>query len=90
LLRRRQQAGAIRQKGNGVAGLGLDVNRQVEDPHLKALRGTRTLVGYIYGGIRAFPYQFPYNKTAAPDSAGTVPTRPSELILKMYVEVKRR
>jgi hypothetical protein len=57
---------------------------------LEALRGTRTLVGYIYGGIRAFPYQFPYNKTATPYSAGTVPTRPSELILKVYVEAKRR
>jgi hypothetical protein len=26
---------------------------------LEALRGARTLVGYIYSGIRAFPYQFP-------------------------------
>jgi hypothetical protein len=57
---------------------------------LEALRGARTLVGYIYGGIRAFPYQFPYNKTATPYSSGTVPTRPSELILKVYVEAKRR
>lgn len=57
---------------------------------LESLRGTRTLVGYIYGGIRAFPYQFPYNKTAAPYRAGTVPTRASELILKVYVEAKRR
>jgi hypothetical protein len=45
---------------------------------------------YIYGGIRAFPYQFPYNKTAAPYRAGTVPTRASELILKVYFEAKRR
>jgi hypothetical protein len=57
---------------------------------LAALRGTRTLVGYIYGGIRAFPYQFPYDKSAVPYNAGTVPTRPSELILKVYVDAKRR
>lgn len=57
---------------------------------LAALRGTRTLVGYIYGGIRAFPYQFPYDKSAVPYNAGTVPTRASELILKVYVEAKRR
>ena len=57
---------------------------------LESLRRTRTLVGYIYGGIRAFPYQFPYNKSAVPYSAGTVPTRASELILKVYVEAKRR
>jgi hypothetical protein len=57
---------------------------------LESLRGARTLVGYIYGGIRALPYQFPYNKTAAPYRPGTVPTRPSELILKVYVEAKRR
>ena len=57
---------------------------------LDALRGARTLVGYIYSGIRAFPYQFPFNKTAAPYRAGTVPTRASELILKVYVEAKRR
>ena len=31
-----------------------------------ALPHGRTLVGYIYGGIHAFPYQFPYNKSAAP------------------------
>jgi len=57
---------------------------------LERLRGKKTLVGYIYGGIRAFPYQFPYNKSSAAYNAGTVPTRPSELILKVYLEAKPR
>jgi hypothetical protein len=56
---------------------------------LQALRGTNTLVGHIYGGIRAYPFRFPYNKTAAAYNAGTVPTQPSELILKVYLQVPR-
>jgi hypothetical protein len=55
---------------------------------LGPLTGKRTFVGYIYGGIRAYPFQFPYNKTAAPYTSGTVPTKPSDLILKVYVEAK--
>ncbi len=53
---------------------------------LAALRGTRTLVGYIFGGIQAFPYSFPYLKSSKPYNAGAVPTRPSEQILKVYVQ----
>jgi hypothetical protein len=49
------------------------------------LRGMKTLVGYIYGGIRAFPYRFPYNKSAGPYNSGAVPTKPSDLILRVYV-----
>jgi hypothetical protein len=49
----------------------------------------KTLVGYIYGGIRAFPYQFPYNKTSKPYNAGTIPTNPSDLILKVYVQAQQ-
>jgi YVTN family beta-propeller protein len=45
----------------------------------------RTLVGYIYGGIRAYPYQFPYLKTATPYNSGAVPTKPNDTILKVYV-----
>jgi hypothetical protein len=56
----------------------------------QSLEGTRTFVGYIYGGIRASPYRFPYLKTAAPYNAGTVPTRPSDLVLKVFVEAPRR
>ena len=56
---------------------------------LNALRGTRTLVGYIFGGIQAFPYSFPYLKTSRPYNAGAVPTRPSEQILKVYVQAER-
>jgi len=53
---------------------------------LMALRGKRTLVGYIYGGIRAYPYRFPYNKSSQPYNSGTVPTQPSDLILKVYLQ----
>jgi hypothetical protein len=53
---------------------------------LESLAGTRTLVGYIYGGIRAFPHRFPYTKTAPAYNTGTVPTKPSDLILKVLVE----
>jgi hypothetical protein len=45
----------------------------------------RTFVGYIYGGIRAYPYQFPYLKTAPAYNSGAVPTKPSDMILKVYV-----
>jgi len=49
----------------------------------------KTLVGYMYGGIRAFPHRFPYNKSSTPYNAGTVPTKPSDLILKVYVQAQR-
>ena len=49
---------------------------------------TKTLVGYIYGGIRAFPYRFPYNKDSTPYNAGTIPTQPSDLILRVYVQAQ--
>jgi hypothetical protein len=48
----------------------------------------KVFAGYLYGGIRAYPFRFPYNKTAQPYSAGTVPTKPSDLILKVYVQLK--
>ena len=51
-----------------------------------ALAHKKTMVGYIYGGIRAFPYQFPYSKSGAPYNTGTVPTKPSDLILKVFVD----
>ena len=53
---------------------------------LQMLKGSRTFVGYLYGGIRAAPYKFPYLTTGAPYNAGTVPTKPSDLVLKVFVE----
>ena len=53
---------------------------------LASLPQGRTLVGYIYGGIHAFPYQFPYNKGAASYNSGATPSKPSEMILKVYVQ----
>ena len=51
---------------------------------------TKTMVGYIYGGIRAFPYRFPYNKSSTPYNAGTIPTSPSDSILRVYVQARSR
>ena len=50
-----------------------------------SLKETRTFAGYIYGGIRAFPYQFPYLKTAPPHNSGAVPSKTSDMILKVYI-----
>ena len=49
-------------------------------------QGKRTFVGYIYGGIRAFPKQFPYTDEAPSYSSGNVPTKASDLVLKVYVK----
>ena len=57
---------------------------------LEPLRGTRTFAGYIYGGILAKPYRFPYNKSAVPHNSGAVPTTTSAVILKVYVEMPGR
>jgi len=69
-----------------VAGL-----RKIRDDasvyDLAALRGKRTLIGYLYGGIRAFPRQFPYLDNSPAYSSGNVPTKPSDLILAVYITV---
>jgi hypothetical protein len=54
---------------------------------LSKLHGRRTLVGYIYGGIQAFPYAFPYGKSAPPYNAGAVSSKASGMILRVYVTV---
>ncbi len=65
------------------------VRREGSILDLDALRGTRTLVGYIFGGVQAFPYSFPYLKSSKPYNAGSVPSRPSEQILKVYIQAER-
>jgi hypothetical protein len=50
-----------------------------------SIKDARTFVGYIYGGIRAYPYEFPYLKTSPPHNSGAVPSKPSDMILKVYV-----
>jgi hypothetical protein len=52
---------------------------------LDSMKDSRTFVGYIYGGIRAYPYEFPYLKTAPAHSSGAVPSKTSDMILKVYV-----
>jgi hypothetical protein len=54
---------------------------------IRQFRGKRILAGYLYGGIRAYPKQFPYTDEAPSYSSGNVPTKPSDLILKVYVSV---
>ena len=54
---------------------------------LRPLRGKRVLAGYIYGGIRAFPREFPYRDDSRLYRSGNVPTRSSEIIVAVYITV---
>lgn len=54
---------------------------------LKPLRGKRILAGYIYGGVRAFPREFPYLDDSPLYHAGNVPTRANEMIIAVYITV---
>ena len=54
---------------------------------LRPLRGKRVLAGYIYGGIRAFPREFPYRDDSRLYHSGNVPTRSSEMIVAVYITV---
>ncbi len=55
--------------------------------NLRNLRGKRVLAGYIYGGIRAFPREFPYRDDSPLYRSGNVPTRSSEMIIAVYITV---
>jgi hypothetical protein len=68
-----------------------EISRAQSDTDIVALDSLpegKTFVGYIYGGIRAYPYRFPYLKSATPYNSGAVPSKPSDMILKVYVEKK--
>jgi len=52
---------------------------------LRQFRGKRVLAGYIFGGIRAFPKEFPYTEESREYSSGNIPAKPSDMILKVYV-----
>jgi hypothetical protein len=54
---------------------------------VRPMRGRRSLIGYIYGGIRAFPKEFPYLEGSRSYSSGNVPTKPNDLILAVYITV---
>lgn len=58
---------------------------------LQAIKGKqerqRVLAGYLFGGIRAFPKQFPYRDDSPDYNSGNVPSRASELILAVYLSV---
>ena len=52
---------------------------------LRPLRGKRILAGYLYGGIRAFPREFPYLDESPLYHSGNVPTKASDMILAVYI-----
>ena len=54
---------------------------------LRALRGKRVLVGYLYGGIRATPREFPYLDDSPAYGSGNVPTKTSDMIVAVYLTV---
>ncbi len=54
---------------------------------LRPLRGKRVFVGYLYGGIRAYPREFPYLETSRAYNSGNVPTKTSDLIVPVYLTV---
>ncbi len=54
---------------------------------LKPLRGKRIFAGYLYGGIRAFPREFPYLDQSPLYHAGNVPTRANDLVIAVYIRV---
>src|SRR5260221_545724 len=51
----------------------------------RQFRGKRILAGYLFGGIRANQQQVPFTDEAPSYSSGNVPTKASDLILKVYV-----
>ena len=52
---------------------------------LRQFHGKRVFAGYLYGGIRAFPKEFPYTEEAPDYTSGNVPAKASDMILKVYV-----
>lgn len=50
------------------------------------LKRGKTVVGHIFGGIHAYPHRFPYTKTSPQYNAGTTPSKPSDMILKVVVK----
>jgi len=52
---------------------------------LRQFREKRVFAGYIYGGVRAYPKQFPYTDDSAEYTSGNIPTKPNDMILKVYV-----
>jgi hypothetical protein len=55
---------------------------------IRQFRGKRVLAGYLYGGIRAFPKQFPYTDDAPEYTSGNIPTKPSDMVLKVYISAQ--
>jgi hypothetical protein len=51
------------------------------------LRGKRVMMGYLYGGIRAYPREFPYREDSPLYRSGNVPTKTSDMIIAIYVTV---
>jgi hypothetical protein len=54
--------------------------------NLAQFRQKRVLAGYLFGGIRAFPKQFPYTDNAPEYTSGNVPTKVSDMVLRVYIQ----
>jgi hypothetical protein len=67
-----------------VAGL-KRIREDADILDLGQFRGKRILAGYLFGGIRAFPKEFPFTASAPEYTSGNVPTKASDLVLKVYV-----
>jgi len=67
-----------------VAGL-KRIRAEADVFDLGQFHGKRLLAGYLFGGIRAFPKQFPFTAGAREYTSGNVPTKASDLVLKVYV-----
>jgi hypothetical protein len=75
--------------GTNAAFLPVDGLKKIREDadifDLRQFRSKRALAGYLIGGIRAFPKEFPYTEKARDYTSGTVPARANNLILKVYV-----
>lgn len=69
-----------------VAGL-KKIREDADIFDLRQFRGKRVLAGYLFGGIRAFPKEFPYTDEARDYTSGNVPAKANDMILKVYVTV---
>jgi hypothetical protein len=76
--------------GTNAAFLPVGLKRIRDDADVfdvQPLRGKRVLAGYLYGGIRAFPREFPYLDDSPLYNAGNVPTKTSDMIIAVYITV---
>jgi hypothetical protein len=78
--------------GTNAAFLAADGLKKIREDadifDVRQFRGKRVLAGYLFGGIRAFPKEFPYTDEARDYTSGAVPARANDMILKVYVTAR--